>query len=676
MSLSQDTGNQRPHANADTPTLTARRFEAGISARSRRSPLPVNTPNSAGYRLLAMGPDPVESATTAVRTALAATQEAQTILESVDPDLREAFEFAQRQLDLAARMVSEVSIVAIALTPLRRSPGVQLSGDLPAVLGAPTLGEPALTAREPLYGLRTTLRAALAYLGDAVGALGNTQRRGAVAHLVLGPLGRVALGAAYVERAAEAVVAHAYNVLSPGTPTLPGVGGDVELYAGAHALPVRRWAMRSRIRFTPGRVEVVTSTGRISIGHVSPIGSLLWVAPPVRTRIEEDFDPSEQWADLAEHDELGTIHVLDTTGRSVASFVVADWASQPTTVVDQALVDSTAGDIPLGAARGIWAVESLGFTRGATTIGVPLVRGLAHPPSAEGAHGPLRPGPHKQPYTGRQATPAAAAKRRLWRHRAWNRDIGPGTPIAFATRPLAPYLVAFAPLVLWPAGGRTWFQWAFLIATLIALVEPWAGWLWALGRDIVARPRRTATYRVGSILRGRSTLSLNGRDLVVRTASGHETWLPGPADADLGVVRIVRLLEGDRAWGFALADARGRWRAVLPALIWTPGGKYERLEAFARSTRLELADQEARVLPRLGREVVSAGSDLAAQRTWGPRVRGLFLLGCFAVPATAISLAGPTRSLNIGLVSIAICWGGAVLLGLTSRLRLGRPPLP
>ena len=218
MSLSQDTGNQRPHANADTPTLTARRFEAGLSARSRRSPLPVNTPNSAGYRLLAMGPDPVESATTAVRTALAATQEAQTILESVDPDLREAFEFAQRQLDLAARMVSEVSIVAIALTPLRRSPGVQLSGDLPAVLGAPTLGEPALTAREPLYGLRTTLRAALAYLGDAVGALGNTQRRGAVAHLVLGPLGRVALGAAYVERAAEAVVAHAYNVLSPGTP--------------------------------------------------------------------------------------------------------------------------------------------------------------------------------------------------------------------------------------------------------------------------------------------------------------------------------------------------------------------------------------------------------------------------------------------------------------------------
>lgn len=655
------------------PSTPARRFAARVSQVTRSASLPPCGPdprlvvNGPATRLLALDADPVAGATEAVRTALLGVEDAVELLAGVDGDLHEAFSYAREQLDLAARMVGDTSIADLAAFAANPAP---FPFEPRTPLGALVLDVPLATSTELIYGLRVSLRTALTSLASAVRTLGSVPRRHTPAVVIVPWLAEVALAAARVERLADVVVAHAHATAHPGTPELPGVGGDVELYPTGRAAPVRRWAQRARVRFTPGRVEIVTSSGRVSVGQSSPIGSLLWVAPPVATAPEVATAPQEALVVGPEHDSLGTVHVLDTAGRSLVAFVVADWASQPTTVVDQALVDTTIGDLPLGAARGVLALHSIGVARGATTIGVPLLRGVAHPPPATDSLGTLRAGEDRQPYRGRDLAPLRVNARRRARARWWNTDLGPVLPFSGWVRPFTPWLIALAPLLIWPGGGRNAFQVSVLVLALAVVAEPWVSWLAALLRDAVPRPARRATYSPGTP--GRPRLTLTDRFLVVRSASGHETWVPGPQDADLGVTRLVRLLQGDRAWGFALSDARGRWRAVLPAAEWAPADRYGDLESFARRARLELADQEAAPLPRLGQETVVRGSTAAGARTFGPRPRGLLILGFAATPAALISIAGPDRSQWLAVVTIALTYGGAAAVTLATHLRLGR----
>ncbi|PWD49417.1 hypothetical protein C8046_00460 [Serinibacter arcticus] len=655
---------------ATAPTSTARRFAARVT-RPATAPLPPVEPRGTvagpATRLLALGGDPITAAVEAVRTALLAGADAVEITAGVDADLNEAFVYANEQLELAARMVADTVISDL---PTFATVAQPFPFEPRTPLGAAVLDVPLASSTEVVYGLRESMRATLGGLATAVRTLGSVPRRGVPAVAVVPWLAEVALAAARVERLADVVVAHLHATRHPGTPELPGVGGDVELYPGGRAAPQRRWALRSRVRFTPGRVEIVSAAGRISVGQGSPIGSLLWVAPPVTGEVESVSAPEEGWAANLEQDPLGTVHVLDSAGRSLVALTVSDWASQATTVVDQALVDSTAGDLPLGAARGVYALQSLGFTRGATTIGVPLLRGVAHPPAAADGHGSVRAGEDRQPYRGRDLLAPRVAIRRRQRRRWWNTDLGPGTAVSGWLRPAAPWLLAVAPLVIWPGGGRNAFQVGVMLLALVVVAEPWLSWLLALLRDAVPRPTRLAVYSPAAP--GRPRLSLTERFLVVRSASGHETWVPGPQDADLGVTRLVRLLSSDVAWGFALSDARGRWRAVLPAAEWAPTGRYEELEAFARTARLELAEQEAPPLPRLAQENAVRGSRGAADRTFGPRPRALVILGLVSTPAALLTLAGPARSQWLALTTLLLTYGGAAVISVLTHRRLGR----
>lgn len=655
-----------PHASG-----TARRFETRIGltrpASAQTVPPGLTTAGSTAARLFATGKDPITCAADEVRGALLACEDAAAAVEHLDSDLFEAFGYARTQLDLAARMTADTRIPDLA-TYTRLLPGVL--GTQSAVAGAPRLSEPVAASRETLYGLRATLSGALAFLAEAVRRLGAIPRRDALANSVLPIVGLVAVAASRVAHVADVVVAHHVVSTRPTPPELPGVGGDVELYAAGRAAPYRRAAMRARVRFTPGRVEITTASGRVSIGQDHPIGMLLWVAPGVTSAFEGVMDPREQDAPTPELDELGTVHVLDTAGRSLASLAVADWASQATTVVDQSLVDATFGDTPLGAARGVGAIEALGFARGATTIGVPLRRGLAHPPEAEGSLGLLRPAPQRLAYQGEAARPVPFGRRRGARRRFWNLDLGPTLRFSRYTRAALPWFVGLAPLVIWPGGGRYPFQIAWLVVTFALMLEPYAIWLWALARDQTIPVRASARYRAGAGPFA-PRLELRGRDLVLTSRSGHRTRLPGPTDGDLGIVRIARLGWQGTTWGFALADARWRWRVVLPAHEWAGGGTAN-LEAFAREVGLTLADHEVAPLPRLGQETVAPGPT-AAWRTLGPSVRGLLVHGIVLVPAALLSLLGPTRSVWVSLALAALTFGGAGVLALLARLRLLGP---
>ncbi|WP_284249611.1 hypothetical protein [Litorihabitans aurantiacus] len=451
---------------AAAPSEAARRFAARVAPGPRsastapRGSEPRVVVNGPATRLLAIDADPLAAATQAVRTSALATSDAVDVLAGEDTDLQDAFAYAREQLDLAARMIAETRLSDLPAFAANPTP-VPFEPRTP--LGATVLDTPVATSTEAIYGLRVSLRAALSTLTATVRGLGSTPRRGVPTIVVLPWLAEAALVAERIERLADVVVAHVHASRHPGTPELPGVGGDVELYPAGRATPERRFAQRARVRFTPGRVELVTSAGRASVGQESQIGSLLWVAPPPVTAVERLTAPAESDVPGVEHDALGTVHVLDTTGRSLAAIAVADWASQPTTVVDQALVDTTAPDLPVGAARGVFALHSIGFARGAATVGVPMLRGVAHPPAAAGGLGTVRPGPDREPYRGRDLLPTRVAARRRLRHGWRGGDLGPGFPFSGWMRPVTPWLLAVAPLLIWPGAAatrcRSWCWW-------------------------------------------------------------------------------------------------------------------------------------------------------------------------------------------------------------------------
>lgn len=655
--------------SAPAESDTRRRFSARVAllrpASAQTVPPAILAGTAVTARLFASGKDPVTAAADDVHAAWLACADA--LEAGIDGDLAEAFGYARSQLDLAARMTADTRLSGLAEFLASQPGGV---GAQPAVAEAPRLNEAVSTSREEIYGLRATMRHALSFLTDAVQRLGALPRRQASTQIALPVLGLVSVAAARIARLADVVVAHYAVDTRTRTPELPGMGGDVELYSGARATPFRHAALTARVRFTPGRVEITTAQGRVSIGQESAIGMLLWVAPGETSALEEAMDPREAAAPVPEVDELGTVHVLDLSGRSLASLAVSDWASQPSTVVDQALVDPGVGSVPLGAARGVAALRAIGFTRGAATIGVPLRHGVAHPPPATGSVGVRRPAPARIAYLGRAADPTRFARRRRARTRFWNRDLGPTLPLSAFTRAALPWLMALAPLVIWPGGGRHPFQVTWLVATLACLAEPHLVWLWHLLRDAELPVRPQARYRAGrSPFAPR--LELFGRDFVLTSRSGHRMLIPGPGDGDLGVVRIVRLLSGGSVWGYALADDRWRWRAVLPAADWTPRGPAA-LEAFARQVGLELADHDVAPLPRLGQEATGAGIG-GTWRSFGPPVRGLVVHGLLLIPAGLLAWTiGPARSIWLAAVCALGTFGAAAGWAVLARLRFGR----
>ncbi|ACQ79875.1 hypothetical protein Bcav_1619 [Beutenbergia cavernae DSM 12333] len=634
--------------------------------------IPALPPGTAGARLLALSDDPVAEAGSQVERAQVAVADALGL--GVDADLTEALEYAAGQLDAARRMIAEVRIQDLDL-PAVRAKTLEIPGDPPVVLGAATLEVPALG--DGIYGLTLSLRGILTYLTQAVSRLGGTPRRGAAARNCLGPLGSVAMGATYVERACGVIASQAWGFDRPGMPRLPGLGGEIELRASPRATPARRWARRSRLRFLPGRVDAVTASGRTSIGHDVAIAAMLHVPPPGVTALELRYDDAERYAEIGEFDELGTVHLLDAEGRSLGTFAIADWLAQPEVLVDQPQVDPTIPDAPLGVRRGVWALDAAGLAHAAATVGVPLRQGVAHPPAAASTVGLIRPGPQRQPYRGLGARADSALRRRRGRLRFWDTDLGPGTPAGTVLRGLGPYVVAATPFVLWPGGGRSWFAWVMVALTAAAVLDPWVAWIADAVADRVPRPRATATYRPRSAapwgFRWRARLALVGGEVLVRGGGGHEAWIPGPGDPDLGVTRIVRLLDGGTAWGVALADRSGHWRLVLDAATWAPRG-FAGLESFARDAGLELADQEAPPLPRLGQDVFTAGSRRSADRTTGPRLRGSMLLGSWALVPCLVTIWGPDRSFLLCVLVLGVTWGAALILMLVNRALDGRAP--
>src|SRR5699024_7886533 len=116
----------------------------------------------------------------------------------------------------------------------------------------------------------------------------------------------------------------------------------------------------------------------------------------------------------------------------------------------------------------VGGVQAAGVGDGAAVLGVPVRRGVMHPPmrttltagtprpSAAPPGTPgyqprelvrlFRPAPHHQPYRGSATTPAAAYKRRLQRMKTWRKDTGPASPINHVVRSVAPAAIWFGGL--------------------------------------------------------------------------------------------------------------------------------------------------------------------------------------------------------------------------------------
>lgn len=197
------------------PIGPGRRFASrvGLAApvSARAIPRAFLDATAAPARLYATGHDPVTAAANEVHAALAACEDAIDSVGTSDEDLREAFEFARKQLDLAARMTADTTV-----THLQRVASLPVGASRhAAITDTPRLQVPVNESREELYGLRATLRGALSFLADAVRDLSALHRRGASVDAALPVLGLIAVSATRLIRIADVVVAHLEMRSSP-----------------------------------------------------------------------------------------------------------------------------------------------------------------------------------------------------------------------------------------------------------------------------------------------------------------------------------------------------------------------------------------------------------------------------------------------------------------------------
>lgn len=617
--------------------------------------LPVAYPQTASAMLLAQGGDPLAAAAARTHAARRAICE---LLDLLPPD----------QAELAAEFAAIVPVLDHALDwfSARQVPRQQVAALRRSTTGR--WGEPLLHADvwvgnqpddggETVYGFRAAMPVLLDRLRQAVACL-DEQVEPADGPRLVARAGSVAEFAARTESAVASFTAAVWEFERPTTAALPAGTTQVRLRCGPRTHPWTRWSRHAQVLFLPGRVEVTTSSGTHTIGDRRPIAHLVHVVPPSPRAVLVPYDPAERHDQLALQDELGVLHFCSEDGYSLGAIMVVDWLAQPEYQAAQDRLTS-AGTASPAYDHLVWGLQASGITDGAAVLDLPIRRGVMHPPSAEPLPSPLppneahytmppqipllRPAPHRQPYRGLAATASAALTRRRRRWHAWRNDTGPASPLNLPIR-------AGAPLAAWIGGLATAYLFAEtlwarlgLLWAVVAVCEPWLWWAWLRVRD--RSPQRPqATYRPGRHPAGtrafatRARVVFDGTDIGVIGPQGHTAWAPGPREPR-GVRQLHQLTDDDGAWAVAFVDAQGRWRFVLPAAQWVPGGDFAALAGFARAVGLPTAQTYARRMAPSS-DAFEDHSPATRPGRFGPEGRGMLTLAFWCALVTPLTWWG------------------------------------
>lgn len=643
---------------------------------NEQRPVPPQYPTTATLMLLADRGDPFLRASARAASARQVIAELLELLPAEQREFGEQFEPAADALQHAAATLGSWQLSPQEATVLRL-PIVPSWGEAPMLEDVWVGREPPRATGEAVYGFHGAITPLLGHLLNAIRNLeqGNYAYGAGLRRVMLAAA--VAEFAARVEAAVSIYTAAVWDFERPSMPTGASGSARVELRSSPRTHPQARWARSARVLFLPGRVEITTAAGLEVIGDQVPIAGLLHVVPPSPRAVLTAYDPAERWAPVPLYDELGVVHLCDSDGYSQGAIAVADWLTQPELQIAQE-VATIAGERPMAARdRLVWGLQVAGIVDGAAVLGVPVRRGVMHPPSrapirpatpatssppATPGYQPrplirlLRPAPHRQPYRGTGAKPQAAHKRRQQRLKTWRKDTGPGSVINHVVR-------AAAPAAIWIGGlgsaylfaETIWARISVLWAA-VAVLEPWLWWVLEHLRD--RHPRRmSAAYRPGRYpggsraFAGRAALLFDGSSIGVRGPAGHIAWVAGPSDAHLGVVAVHRLLDGGTPWAIALVDQAGRWRFVLPIAQWVPSGDLTGLAGFAEAAGLTVADMPARQLP-VTEDVFDERSAAAQPRPSGPPTRGMVILALWCLMVVPLTLAG-SRWATFALLALA-----------------------
>ncbi len=656
-------------------------------------PAPPQYPTTATLMLLAEPGDPFAVAADRAAAAHHAILELLELLPADQQQLAEQFQPA-RQATWHAMSVLREWRLSVQESAVLASTMTATWGEAPMLEDVWVGRQPARLADEAVYGFESAISPLLAHLLNAVANLaqGQTAYGAGLRRVMLAAA--VAEFATRVEAAVTVFTAAVWDFERPAIPPAAGSSTRVELRSGPRAHPQARWARDARLRFLPGRVEVTTAEGTVLIGADRPVAALMHVVPPSPRAVLTGYDPAERYARLPLQDELGAVHLCDADGYSLGALAVADWLAQPLLQVGQQLA-TTPGEHPRAARdRLVWGLRAAGFVDAAAVLGVPVRRGVMHPPARAALTGQvqpasaappgtpgyqprelvrlIRPAPHHQPYRGNATSPAAAYKRRLQRAKTWRKDTGPASPINQVVR-------SVAPAAIWVGGlgsaylfsGTVWAQ-LCLLWSAVAVSEPWLWWAWLRLSDR-SRHRISAAYRPGRYhggtrgFAGRAALLFDGTDIGVRGPRGHVAWAAGPWDPHLGVVAVHRLVDGAHPWAIALVDQHARWRFVLPIEQWAPGGDLTGLAGFAEAAGLQVADTQAQRVEG-GQDVFDDRTPLAQQVHAGPPTRGMVILMLWCLTVVPFTLAGNHLATLVLLVLAAVAVVPAAARALWRRL--------
>ncbi|MGC0251725.1 hypothetical protein [Pseudactinotalea sp. Z1748] len=654
--------------------------------------LPAHYPRTTTQLLLALPGVPFVHARERVARAWQALSELIEFLPAEQGRLREEFTNLRRQFEQFEIHARNWRIDGDQLRTVRRHPPPPW-GEERVRGGAPVASQPAPRHHqdEPVFGFAATLVTVRDHLAVTAGALTGTTAgaKGTLHALYLA--GRVVYGADAAFHLAAMFTAAVWDFERPGMPPLPSAAGRIELRSSPRAIPQTRWARYARLMFLQNRVELTTDAGHEVIGGSEPIAFLMHVAPPTPGTAEFLADPAQRYLPVDRFEDLGMIHFCSADGYSLGAVAVADWLAQPDVVVGQPEWTSLTPVELSVHSQVVWALEAGGFVAGAAVLGAPMRRGVAHPPlhpsiatrsrrsraaanaadaPGSGPTGPdphpgvhlLRPAPHLQPYLGQAASRKQAARRRT-RNRL---EVGPASPLQPWLQYLAAPAIVIAGLGLAFSDSAGRVVTVSMLVALLAVIEPWAWWAgqWLLDRDW---RRMVAVYRPGGSPEAtrqfaqRAELCFDGANIGVRGAGGHEAWLAAGSDQDLGVVTLVRLTHEGHTWAFAFADRLERWRLVLPAPEWAPGGDVEGLAAFARRAGLDLGDEHTPPR-RLGEPTFSGRGADSVRRSRGPYTRAMLWPMWWALGVFLVTIAASGSTHQVFLLTVALLAGGPVVV--------------
>lgn len=670
----------------------------------RAPALPAAFPRTTTQLLLAIPAHPLAHTRQRIAAAWQVVAELIEFLPQEQQGLRAQFTLLKRQLEQFEGNAQHWWIPADQLRAVRENPPPSW-GEEHVQAGAPVATEPAPANHqdEPVFGFATQWGRVQEHLAITLTALATTPARNTATLHSLYLAGRMTYGADAARHLAAMFTAAVWDFERPAMPPLPSAAGRIELRSGPRAAPQTRWARYARLMFQQDRVEVTTDQGFEVVGGDEPIAYLMHVAPPNPTTAQDLAEPAERYAPVPRYEDLGAIHFCSADGHSLGAVAVADWLAQPDLVVAQPRWSSGAAPGLSVHTQVVWPLEASGVVAGAAVLRVPIRRGVAHPPMHDSvrttptggrsgstgayqatAHTPtapdpdpqvrlLRPAPHLQPYAGRAATRPQAHRRRIKKRF----EVGPATPAQPWLQYVAPVAIVLGGLGLALSNRAPWFATVSVLIALLAAVEPWAWWSgqWLLDRDW---RRMVAVYRPGASAHAtrqfaqRAELRFDGANIGVRGAAGHEAWVAAASDQDLGVVTLLRLKHDGVPWAFAFTDRLGRWRLVLPAAEWAPGGDLTGLAAFAQRAGLDLGDEHLPVqeLHQFGFGGQNADT---VRRSRGPHTRSMIWLSGWAAGTSLVTLGASGSAHQMFLLSVVVLSSAPVLIRSIVRRWLQAP---